>query len=92
MFGLDKFVMALLFLGIMLSVALVIIAETEDQIVDIQDINESDSGSMTHAYNATVELEEGFDNIPGWVPLLVVVTMAAIVVAVVRTGFGGGRG
>jgi len=90
MIGLDKFVLGLLFLGIMLSVTLVILAQTEDQIVTIQDVDEDNASTYTFAYNASVDTQTGLDDIGGWIPLLVVVTMAGVVVLVVRSGFGGG--
>lgn len=69
-------------------IAFLVIGNTSDQIVTTQSVNESDSATMTEAYNATNSLGEATDTIPGWVPLIILVVIGGIVLAMVK-GFGG---
>jgi len=59
-------------LAIALVVTFLIIAQGQDQLVDIEGItNESNLSSLTAGYNATNTLTNAVATIPDWVPLIV---------------------
>jgi len=83
-FGLNSLVYGLLIVGILLAISLVVLAENHTQI-------EAIAGANSYAANASDDVQEGIGGVSGWIPLIVVVSMAAVVVAVVKGSFGGGR-
>lgn len=90
--GIHVVAMSLITLALLVTITLVVLAQAEDRIVETQDINESNVSDRTIAYNASLTMQEGISEIPGWVPLLVLVIMAGVIIGVVRSAFGGGRG
>lgn len=75
-------------LAIVLSVAFLVMANVQDQIVDIDDINESSpagsGGTWTTAYNATMTMQEATEDVPGWVPLVVIVAIGSVILGMIQ--------
>lgn len=83
--NLHGLVYSLLLLALVVVIGLVVLAENGEQVLDI-------AGASSFADNASNEMQAGVAEIPGWVPLLVIVIMAGVIIGVVRSAFGGGRG
>ena len=71
-------------IAIVSTVMFIVVAQGQDQIVSIDSItNESDTASLTTAYNATVELQDAMSDIPGWIPLIVITVLGGILISLV---------
>ena len=72
-------------LAIVLVVAFLILSQGRTQIGDIEGFTASNSTQCqtSSACNATVELTNAVDDIPGWVPLVVIASIGAILLGLV---------
>jgi hypothetical protein len=73
-------------LAIILTVAFLVMAEGKSQAAILECENTSDASGIAtcgEAYNATSELQGAVDDIPGWVPLVVVASIGAILLGLV---------
>lgn len=70
-------------LAITLVVTFLIISQGRAQEVEISGIDESNVSTWTYAYNATNTLSEAVDDIPGWVPLIVIAVIGAVLLSLV---------
>ena len=71
-------------LAIALVVTFLIISQGRAQIVYIDGItNTSNNSQLTTAYNATVTLANAVDDIPGWVPLIIIAVIGAVLLSLV---------
>ena len=71
-------------LAIALVVTFLIISQGRAQEVSINSINESDTADWTIGYNATNTLASAVDDIPGWVPLIIIAVVGAVLLGLVR--------
>ena len=76
--------------AIVMVVGFLIMAQAQDQIVDVQDINESNQAEWTTAYNASTSLQSSLEDVPAWIPIVVVVAIGGILIALV-SAFKGSR-
>ncbi len=74
-------------LAITLVVAFLVMAEAQDQIVDIQGVNESDSSDFTVAYNASMAMQDATNDVAPWVPIIIVTFIGAILIGMVTNYF-----
>jgi len=82
--GLIKLVVPLVAVGIVLVIGFLIIAEGQDQIVSIDGItDETNTSQMTVGYNATVEVQNAMDDIPTWLPIIVITVIGALLIGLV---------
>lgn len=70
-------------LAITLVVTFLIISQGRDQEVSINSIDESNTSTWTIGYNATNTLASAVDDIPGWVPLIVIAVIGAVLLGLV---------
>lgn len=64
-----------------------LLATVQDEIVDQDSINESDSSTFTHAYNASVEGLEGVETYGNWLPIIAIVIVASVVIGLLLASF-----
>ncbi len=70
-------------LAILLVVAFLIMSQAKTQIVTIDGVNVSDPATFSEGYNATSELQGALDDIPTWIPLIVIAVIGSILLGVV---------
>ena len=72
-------------LTITLVVTFLILSQGKEQITEIQSGTVANMGpeNGTSAYNATVTLEGAVEDIPGWVPLIVIAVIGSILLGLV---------
>jgi len=80
--ALIPLIMALIVISIVLVVGFLIFAEVQDQVVSIDSINES-AGIGSYGYNATQDVTNAMADIPGWLPIIVVVVIGALLIGLV---------
>ncbi len=77
---------------IIIAVIFLVIAQTKEQVESIDGVNSSGgdgAGAQTSAsWNATSELQGATADIPGWVPLIVIVIIGGLILGMVKA-FGG---
>lgn len=69
--------------AIVLTIGFLILSQGRDQIVTIDSVNESDTSTMTSSYNATVSMANAMDDIPDWIPLVIIASIGAILLGLV---------
>jgi len=70
-------------LAITLVVTFLIIAQGQAQEIAISGMDVSNTSTWTTGYNATVTLAEAVDDIPGWVPLIVIAVIGSVLLGLV---------
>ena len=85
--GLQSLIVPLIGIGIVLAVGFLIIAEAQDQLKTIQGLT-SAGNSVTHpngtsAWNATEDIQNAISDIPGWLPIIVITVIGAILLGLV---------
>jgi|TARA_R100000501_G_C2629296_1_gene123923 uncharacterized protein (UPF0333 family) len=71
-------------LAIVLVITFLIISQGKSQVRDIEGLNSSDAACQTSlACNATDTIASAVDDIPGWIPLIVVASIGAILLGLV---------
>lgn len=82
--ALTKMLVPILVIIMVLVIAFLINAEVQDQIVDIDGItDETNNSQLTVGYNATVTTAEALDDIPGWLPIIIVTVIGAALIGLV---------
>lgn len=69
---------------IILVVAFLVMANTQDQIVTLDGIDETNVSTFTTAYNGTGELISATATIPDWIPLVIIVAIGGIILGMVQ--------
>ena len=85
--GLQSLIVPLIGIGIVLVVGFLIIAEAQDQLKTIQGLN-STGDTATHprgtsAWNATEDIQNAISDVPGWLPIIVITVIGAILLGLV---------
>lgn len=70
-------VQSLGFIAILLAVVFLIVATVKTQIVEVD-------GNDTAAYNATSEVQNAMGSIPGWLPIVVVAVIGAVLLGLIQ--------
>lgn len=70
-------------LAITLVVVFLIISQGQTQIADIESFDATNTSQRTTSYNATVTLANAIDDIPAWVPLIVIAVIGSILIGLV---------
>lgn len=81
--ALQPLIVALVVIAIVLVVGFLIFAEVQDQIVSIDSVNESDSSTFSYGYNSSQDVTNAMADIPGWLPIIVVVVIGALLIGLV---------
>lgn len=80
----TSLVIGLVMIGIVLTVGFLIMAETQDQIVDTGSVNESDASTYTIAYNASRTTQNATSDIPTWLSIIVITVIGAALIGLVK--------
>lgn len=80
--ALQPLIVALVVIAIVLVVGFLIFAEVKDQIYDIDGLSDADNES-SYGYNATITVTSAMEDIPGWLPIIVVVVIGALLIGLV---------
>ena len=81
---LSKIAVAIVSFAIIMVVGFLIVAEGQDQIVSIDGIlDETNDSQKTLGYNATITLQGAMDDIPTWVPIIVIAAIGAVLIGLV---------
>lgn len=70
-------------LAITLVVTFLIISQGRAQEVEISSIDVANDSTWTYGYNATNTLASAVDDIPGWVPLIVIAVIGVVLLSLV---------
>lgn len=70
-------------LAITLVVTFLIISQGRAQEVTINNIDVANTTTWTHGYNATNTLASAVDDVPGWVPLIVIAVIGSVLLGLV---------
>jgi hypothetical protein len=74
-------------LCIILVVGFLVLSEAKEQIQDIDGVNatggDGSGNQSSHAFNATSTLQTALDDVPGWVPLIVITVVGAALLGLV---------
>ena len=79
---LQPLIMALVVVAVVLVVGFLIFAQVISQIATIESVN-STHHDASYAYNATLEVTNAVQTIPGWLPIIVVVVIGALLIGLV---------
>lgn len=80
----EKLISGVLLLVILGAVSFLIIANVRSQVAEQEGVDETNSSTFTQAYNSTVEIENAAYDIPGWIPLVVLVVIAVGIYGLVK--------
>ena len=75
--ALQPLIIALVVVAIVLVVGFLIFAEVQDQTEEIE------GGTDGYGYNATMSVQSAMEDIPGWLPIIVVVVIGALLIGLV---------
>ena len=81
--ALQPLIVALVVIAIVLVVGFLIFAEVQDQVVTIDTVTEATPSTWSYGYNATMSVQEAMNDIPGWLPIIVVVVIGALLIGLV---------
>jgi len=81
--ALQPLIVALVIIGIVLVVGFLIFAKVQDQIVSIDSVNESNSSTFSYSYNSSQDVTNAMADIPGWLPIIIVVVIGALLIGLV---------
>ena len=84
--GLQSLVVPLIGIAIVLVIGFLIMAQAKEQIVTV-------AGNVSYAYNATEDVQNAMADIPGWLPIIVITVIGALLLGLVANfgGLGGRR-
>jgi hypothetical protein len=77
-------------LAITLVITFLVISEGQEQIIDTESLV-SEANETSYALNATKTLASAVDDVPGWVPLIVITVIGAVLLGLVAMFTKGGR-
>ena len=85
---LQSLIVPIIGIGIVLVVGFLIISEVQTQIKSTEGLADNctatDTGlDSSHACNATREVQEALDDIPGWLPIIVITVIGVILLGLV---------
>jgi len=80
--ALQPLITALVVIAIVLVVGFLIFAEVKDQVYTIDSLNSTHNES-SYGYNATMDVTNAIADIPGWLPIIIVVVIGALLIGLV---------
>lgn len=88
---LVSLVISIAVIAIVLTVAFLIMSEGKNQIGDIESLDADGDGTINStecqqsmACNSTATMQAATDDIPGWIPIIVIVTIGAVILGMIR--------
>ncbi len=92
--ALFPLIVSLIGVGIVLVVGFLIFAEAKTQILVMDGVNSSGQNSSgeypSYAFNGTSEVQNAMQDIPGWLSIIVITVIGALLIGLVQF-FRGGR-
>ena len=76
--GLTNLIAPLVGIALVLAVGFLILAEVKNQASSGTSL-----GVNSYAYNATTEVQSAMDDIPGWLPIIIVAVVGALILGLV---------
>lgn len=76
--NLAAMVVPIVAVAIILTIGFLILAEGKAQIVSVDPL-----GNDSLAYNATEEVQKAMDDIPAWLPIIIITMIGALLIALV---------
>ena len=80
--ALQPLIISLIVIALVLVVGFLIFAQVKDQIWTIDKLNATHNDT-SYGYNATVSVQSAMEDIPGWLPIIVVVVIGALLIGLV---------
>jgi len=80
--ALMPLITAMVVIGIVLVVGFLIFAQVGSQVWTIDGLSEA-SNDTSYGYNATMAVTEAINDIPGWLPIIIVVVIGALLIGLV---------
>lgn len=81
---LGKLAMGVVTLAIILVVGFMILSQSKEQISETEGWNSSGQ-CLSAGCNATDEVVGGLDDIPGWIPIVIIVGIGIVLIGMVKT-------
>ena len=81
--GMTSIGIAIASLVIIFAVMFLITGQVKDNIVDVENIDETNSSTYSVGYNATNTLIDAAATVPGWVPLIVITAIGGLLISLV---------
>jgi uncharacterized protein (UPF0333 family) len=81
--NLETMIISLVVVALVLVVGFLIMAEVQDQIVDTESIDETNTSTYTTGYNASQDVQGAIETIPGWLPIIVIIVVGALLIGLV---------
>ena len=83
--ALQPLIISLVVVAIVLVVGFLIFAQVQDQIVEIDDVTEAAANTSTwsYGYNASMDIQSAMEDIPGWLPIIIVIVIGALLIGLV---------
>lgn len=81
--AITALISGVLVLVILMGVSFLVMAAFRTQVGVQEGITVGNTSTYTDAYNATVEVEQAAYDIPGWVPLIILVVIAVAILGLV---------
>ena len=81
--ALQPLIIALIVIGMVLVVGFLIFAQIKAQVVSIDSVDATNTSTWSYGYNATLSTTEAVEDIPGWLPIIVVVVIGALLIGLV---------
>lgn len=80
---LGKLAVGIAGLAIVLVVTFLILSQAKSQIVTTDGVDTTNESTWSLSYNATNELTDAVATVPGWVPLIVIAMIGAVLLGLV---------
>ena len=81
--GIIGLALALITVGIVISIGMLVMANVQDEIVTLDSITESNTSTYTVAYNATADTISGVAQLPDWIGIFVIVGIGVVILGLV---------
>ena len=81
--GLDKIVMSLVVIGFLLVIGLALMGKVRDTQITSGCNSTGDAAGCSYAYNSSGDVIDAIDDIPTWLPIIVLAFIAVIVLGIV---------
>ena len=84
--NLQGLIIPLVGVGIVIAIGILIMAEVKDQVLSKETIagcNSSEQTNCSGAYNGTLVASQALNDIPGWLPIIVITVIGALLISLV---------
>jgi len=81
--ALQPLIVALVVIAMVLVVGFLVFAQVKSQVISIDAVDETNISSFSYGYNATNDITSAMEDIPGWLPIIIVVVIGALLIGLV---------